>query len=110
VVSDTADRVDQSEMLLRQRNAVVRTSDPHKPLDLNSLGKSPFATRVFRVAGDNLNNVVTVLRSIYHVREVNESAENHSVSVTAAKPVLDSSESLLRELSLIAKPTAGSGS
>ena len=110
VVSDVADRVDQSERLLRQRDAVVRATDPHEPLELERLAESPTATRVFRVGSDNMSTVVTVLRSIYQMREVNEFAEDNSVSVRAAQPILDSSEALLRELGLLVEPAKVSGS
>ncbi len=110
VVSDVADRVDQSEKLLRERDAVVRATDPHDPLELEGLAASPTATRVFRVESVNLTAVATILRSIYQVREVNTSAEENSVSVRGAKLILDSSEALLRELGLLAEPAKISGS
>jgi hypothetical protein len=100
VVSDIAEKVEQAESLLRQRDAVARTSDPHQPLEL--LAESPAATRTFRVDGDEVSTVLTVLRSIYQVRELSELADGGGVEVRAAQPILDSSAALLRELGLLA--------
>ena len=101
VIAGSADRVDQCESLLRQRDAVLRAAEPHEPVALGGLKQSPPTTRVFPVKGDDLRIVVTVLRSIYQVRELSELVEENSVSVRAAKPILDSSEALLRELGLL---------
>lgn len=110
VVSDVADKVNQSESLLRQRDAVVRATDPHEPLELEHLAESQPATRVFRVDSAHVSTVVTLLRAIYQVREVQELAEDNSVSARGAQPILDSSEALLRELGLLVEPAKVSGS
>jgi uncharacterized protein YjcR len=104
VVSDGAEKVDRSESLLRQQDAIVRVADPHQPLDLKQLQESPPATRVLKVESADTNTVVTLLRAIYQVRDVSESAEERTVTARAAQPVLDSSEALLRELGLLAEP------
>jgi len=103
VVAGTAEKVDQCEDLLQQRDALFRVAEPHEPVALEGVESSLPETRVFLVDGDNLQTVVTVLRSIYQVRELSELAENNSVSVSASKPVLDSSEALLQELELLVK-------
>ena len=101
VVAGSTEEVDQCEDLLRQRDVLLRVAEPHEPVALEGMENSPPATRVFLVDGDNLRTVVTVLRSIYQVREVSEIGEENSVSVSASKPILDSSEALLRELGLL---------
>jgi hypothetical protein len=110
VVADVADRVDRSESLLRQRDAVVRATDPHQPLNLERLPESTIATRVFRIEDADISTVVTVLRSIYQMREVTKFVDENSVSVRAALPILDASEATLRELGLLVEEAKASGS
>ena len=101
IVADTADRVDRSESLLRQRDAVIRASDPHVPLNLDRSSESPIATRVFRIKGTDTSSVMSVLRSIYQMTDVTELADESSVSVNDELSMLDASEALLRELDLL---------
>ena len=107
IVADSADKVDHSESLLRQRDAVVRATDPHDPLNLERLPDSPMETRVFRIVDADTKTVITILRSIYQVRELTELVDENSVSVREALPILDASEALLREVGLLAEEETG---
>ena len=104
VIADTADVVGKCETLLRERDAVLRIASPHEPLELGG-PDDPMVTRVFRVAGNNMQAVVVILRSIYSVRQLSALEGDNTVSVHATQPVLDSSAALLRELELLALPT-----
>ena len=101
VVSDVPDIVDKCEKFLREQHVLVRATDPHKPVKYERLPQSPTATRVFRVQSvDNMKMTQTLLRAIYDV--VGEmQPEGKSVSVSAAQPILDASEALLRELGFL---------
>jgi hypothetical protein len=106
VVADIAERVDESERLLRDRNAILRVEDPHAPLELERAGEAPAATRVFRVEGDSADSVVVLLRALYQVKDVSVQAEDRrSVTIRAAEPILVASEALLREVGLLAEPS-----
>jgi hypothetical protein len=105
VVAGEANRVEQCETLLREHDAILRVADPHEPVALAGPASDPLVTRVFRVTDDNMQAVVVILRSIYQVRELEELAEDNTVSIQSTQPILDSSESLLRELELLDRPT-----
>lgn len=102
VISDVADKIDQAEKLLRQRNAVLQVADPHAPLATEALSKAPPATRVFDVGAGSMDGVMAVLRAIYQVRDIQKSEQESRITIRAAQPILDASEALLRELDLIA--------
>ncbi len=107
VVSDALERVELAESLLRLRDAGLRATDPHPPLDLESLAASPKATREFRAVDQGAGKtMLTALRAIYGIRELAPLAAGEGVSVRAAEPILDASEALLRELGLLADPAA----
>ena len=106
VVSDAAEPVSQVEALLKQRNVVLRAAEPHAPLYLERLQKDPTGTRIFRVERDSMENVVTLLRAIYMVREVKKSEEDSAISASAALPILDAAEALFRELRLLDESAA----
>jgi hypothetical protein len=97
ICSGGSEKVDQCEKILQQKNAILRAASPHKPLNLADLKKMPIATRTFRIQGD-VRGVAQMLQSMYRIQEVNALAEQNSVSVSAAQPILDASEALLREL------------
>lgn len=102
VVCEVADRVERSESLLRENDALVRATDPHEPVSFERAKDSPLETRVFPVeSGDDAKMVVTILRAIYQMRDMTELADESGVSVRAALPLLDASEELLRELGLL---------
>lgn len=101
IVADMAERVDRSESLLRERDALDKASDPHGPLTPGSGPEDETATRVFRIEGNGTGEVMTILRAIYQIREVEEVDGENSVSVRSAPAVLDASEALLRELDLL---------
>lgn len=103
VVGDALDKVDASEKLLLQRDAIERVSTLPETLDVAGLRSMPAEERVFHVTQAASKSVVVILRSIYQVRDLTESAEENSVSIRAATPVLDSSEALLKELGLLAE-------
>lgn len=103
VVSDGAEKVDQCERLLRERNAVVRTAELPSPL-LGKRAKGPTNTRVFPVNSNDIKTFLTVLRTIYDVGEMTSSPDDSSISIRAAEPVLEACEALLRELRLVAEP------
>ncbi len=103
VVSDVAEQVEQAESVLRLRDAGVRASDPHGPLDFDDIASGTSATRVFRLEKGDAPTVITLLRTIYQVREVEE-LEDGDVSAHAGAPVLDAIEALLRELDLLVEP------
>ena len=104
IVTEVAEKVDRSESLLRERDAVARAIDPHDPVNPEPSSESPIGTRVFRIEGLDPRGVVTVLRSIYQMREVTELVDGDGVSVRAPLYKLDASEALLRELGLLAEP------
>ena len=62
VVCEVADRVDRSESLLRENDALVRATDPHVPVSFERAKDSPLETRVFPVESDDTRQVVTILR------------------------------------------------
>ena len=101
VVADVVDKVNRSESLLRQRDAIHRATDPHDPCNLERLREGPVATRIFRIDDDEMDNAVVILRVIYDMREVTELDEENSVSVRDAQTILAASEALLRELGLL---------
>ena len=109
VIAGKADMVAKCETLLREHDAVLRVTDPHEPVELGGRTADPLIARVFRVAGDNMQAVVLLLRAIYQVRELSELAQDNTVSVQATQAVLDSSEALLRELELLDVPMEVSG-
>lgn len=107
VVSDALERAELAESLLRQRDAGLRATDPHPPLDLEGLAASPKATREFRAIDQTAGKtMLTALRALYGIRELASLAAGEGVSVRAAEPILDASEALLRELGLLADPAA----
>ena len=65
--------------------------------------EAPAATRVFRV--DDGAGVVVLLRTLYQVKDVSAQAQDRSVTIRAAEPILVASEALLRELKLLAEPS-----
>ncbi len=103
VVADVAERVERSESLLRERDAVLRANDPHEPLNMDRPPDSPMVTRVFRIKGTDTGSVMVVLRAIYQMRDVTELAEENGVEVNDALSILDASEALLRELDMLAE-------
>ena len=106
VISDVADKIDQAETLLRERKAVLRVADPHSPMVIESF----HSTRVFDVEPGTIDTVVSVLRVIYHARDVQKSEAENRVTFRAAEPILDASEATLRELGLLALATDGNSS
>ncbi len=104
IIAETLDKIEQSETVLRQKDAVSRVAEPHPPLELRKLGKAPAATRTFHVGAGVAASTVTILRSIYQMRELTEEAESNSVSARAAPAVLDAGEALLQELGLLVEP------
>jgi len=109
VVTEVVQKIERSESLLRERDAVLRSVDPHPPLKFRGKPDSPTETRVFRMEGPEARTAVTVLRAIYQISAV-ESADADSVTATAPSVRLDAAEALLRELGLMAKvkgPGAG---
>jgi hypothetical protein len=106
VVADIAEKVDQCENILRQLRVVDRAVEPHKPLELDRMAQSPPATRIFYLAR-TYDQVI--LRTIYQIQDVKQLPEGNGVSVSAAQPVLDAGEALLRELGLLVESTKRSG-
>ena len=110
VVTEVAERVDRSESLLREHDALVRAVDPHGPLSFERVPDAEMETRVFAIEGPDTRSAVTVLRAIYQIGELTESADDNSVTVRASPARLDAAEALLRQLELLAEvkgPGAG---
>ncbi len=110
VVTEVAGKIQRSESLLREHDALDRSVDPHPPLSFRREADPSSATRVFRIEGPETRNVVTVLRSIYQIRQVMEVTHNNSITATGPPDRLDAAEALLEELGLLAEteePGAG---
>jgi hypothetical protein len=101
VVSDTADKVGQVEALLKEKGVLAGATEPCGPLYLEELSRAPGEIRVFHVEGDSMKTAQTVLRTMYDVRDIRISEEDHTLQITAAPPILASSEALLKELRLL---------
>ena len=103
VVTDVAEMVEKCEKPLRERATVTRIVDPHKPLDLDRLKKEPPATRTFHVAGKDVKSAGFLVKHIYDLEpaDVMELPEGDGIMVRAPQPILDASESLLKELGFL---------
>ena len=108
IASDTSDQVDRAEKALRDRGALLRATDPHGPVYIEGPARGPEATRVFHVAGDGLSQATTALRTLYPIRNLKAAPEDSTLTVHAEPSILDASEALLRELSLLAAAAGGS--
>jgi hypothetical protein len=101
VVSDVEERIVRAESLLRERHAISRTAEPHGPLDFERLAVDVPVGRIFRVDRTASGTAAMLLRAIYQMRGV--IPQEGGVSARAAEALLDASESLLRELELLAE-------
>jgi len=101
VVTEVDQKIQRSESLLRERDAVARSVDPHPPLTFRGEPDAAMDTRVFQIEGPETRAVITVLRAIYQIPA--ESTDDNSVTATAPAARLDAAEALLKELELLAK-------
>jgi hypothetical protein len=101
IVKGVADRVDRCESLLRERNAIAKTADPHEVETPGSTNAGPTETRVFRIDGIDRKAAVVVLRAIYQIRELSELPEENAISVTAPAAKLKRTEALLGTLGVL---------
>jgi len=102
LVGDVAAKVEGAEGLLREQDPGLLASDPHGPLDLDTLSREPVETRVFPIAAGRAPDAMTLLRAIYRIREQTDLPEGGGLAVQAAPPVLDAIGATLRELDLLA--------
>jgi type II secretory pathway component GspD/PulD (secretin) len=101
IVTEVFEKVDRSEKLLRELDAVARAVDPHGALSFARVPERQVETRQFRIYGIDSRLVVTVLRTIYQIRQVTELSDKGIVVVSAPLPVLDAAEALLSELGVL---------
>jgi hypothetical protein len=101
VVTEVDQKIQRSESLLRERDAVARSVDPHPPLTFQGESDAGMDTRVFRIEGSESRAVITVLRAIYQIPA--ELTGDDSVTATAPSSRLDAAEALLKELGFLAK-------
>ena len=99
VVTEVDQKIQRSESLLRERDAVARSVDPHPPLMFRGESDAGMDTRVFRIEGSESRAVITVLRAIY---QISAELTDDSVTATAPSSRLDAAEALLKELGLLA--------
>ncbi len=102
IVKDSLDRVALCERLLTDRNAIIRTADPHDPEPTRSRSDQiPSETRIFRIDGIDRGDAITVLRTIYDSRDLALLPEEDAFSVTAPAAKLDNIEALLGVLGVL---------
>jgi type II secretory pathway component GspD/PulD (secretin) len=106
IVTETPDKVDRCEGLLRELGSLARAAEPHEPLDFARNAAAEEDTRIYHIDGLDTKIVVSVMRAIYQIRQLTELAEKSSVIVTAPKARLDAIEALLQELDVLVEAKA----
>ena len=104
IVSETAERIDLVESLLRERGMLARAVEPHPPLASDTEGMT---ARVLRLASLDSAVATMLLRTIYGVREVEPQSDGAGVAARAPASTLEAAEALFRELG---QPDARTGS
>jgi hypothetical protein len=108
VLCDEAPRLDEAEAVLREHDAILRIAEPNAPMFLEEMGLDTSATGIFDVEPGRTLDVVTILRTMYDVRNLQKSEEGNRVTIQAAPPIVSAADALLRELGLLV-PVASAG-
>ena len=103
VVTDSSERVDRSEELLREAGALERTVDPHEPLDPESRPEDQVLERSFVIKSADLKTATLFCRALYQMRDVTEDAAASRLTLRDSESSLSAVEALFRELNLLAE-------
>jgi len=99
IVLDHQETIEQCERTLTERGALLRSVEPHEPRSWAPDEDTPTETRVFEIAQRaSVPTIMTVLRSIYGLRDLEVSADETSIEATANSDLLDQVEAMLNEL------------
>jgi type II secretory pathway component GspD/PulD (secretin) len=101
IVTETTEKVERCENLLRELDALAKVVEPHAALDFARKPEAENSTRIFTLSENATKTAVVVLRSMYQLRKVTELADKSMVVVTAPPAKLDASEALLKELGVL---------
>ena len=103
VVADDPARVDRSEALLRERDALVRVVEPYEPVDPNRAPEDLIAERDFIINESDFKMASILPRVLYGAQEITEDADANRLTMRDPERVLDAVEALFRELNLLAE-------
>lgn len=101
VVRDLAAQVDRAEAVLSELGGFERAVEPHPPIASQRPPEAELVERELRFRGDHAKTGKILLRSLYGVKTIVETADPAGLTIRDTEAIVDAIEALLGELGLL---------